>query len=52
MTEGSVVLLKAYDGALRILALEIRHVADIGATKRVNGLVVVTDRENRRPAAC
>lgn len=47
----AVVLFEADDRAARVVALEVGHVADIGAAKGVDGLVVVAHREDGCPAA-
>ncbi|CFP61046.1 Uncharacterised protein [Bordetella pertussis] len=47
----AVVLFQADDTAMCVIAFEVGHVADVGAAKRIDGLIVVADRENRRPGA-
>ena len=44
----AIVLLQPDDVVDPELALEIAHVADLGAAEGVDGLVVVADREHRR----
>ena len=48
---GTIVLLQPDHRAMRVIALEVGHVADVGAPERVDGLVVVTHGEDRRAAA-
>ncbi|MCY1523408.1 hypothetical protein D9M68_583040 [compost metagenome] len=51
VAEGAVVLLQADHGAARVVALEIGHVAHVGAAECVDRLVIVAYGEDGRAAA-
>ncbi|KAG1434887.1 hypothetical protein G6F57_021380 [Rhizopus arrhizus] len=52
VAERTVILFQPDHGAMRVVALEVGHVADVGAAEGIDGLVIVTHGEDGRAAAC